>query len=102
MISLIIITEPDVTLAKAYFRAWLINMLNGYVVACLALMLLGSGFLSMLVALATSVLVAMLLHNYSANWRLGPATVVILMSTGIYGKKGCIRNCNMSCGAWQR
>jgi uncharacterized membrane protein YccC len=86
MISLIIVTEPDVTLAKANFRARLINTLNGCVVACLALVLFGPGFLSMLLALAISVLVALLLHNYPANWRLGPATVVILMSAAIDGK----------------
>jgi uncharacterized membrane protein YccC len=86
MISLIIVTEPDVNLAKANFRARLINTLNGCVVACLALVLFGPGFLSLLVALATSVLVAMLLQNYPANWRLGPATVVILMSAAIGGK----------------
>jgi len=34
MISLIIVTDPDVTLAKAHFLARLINTLNGCVVAC--------------------------------------------------------------------
>jgi uncharacterized membrane protein YccC len=86
LISLIIVTEPDVNMAKANFRARLINTLNGCVVACSALVILGPGFLSLLAALATSVLVAMLWQNYPANWRLGPATVVILMAAAIGGK----------------
>jgi uncharacterized membrane protein YccC len=85
MISLIIVTEPDITLAKANFKVRLINTVNGCVVACLTLVLLGPGFFPMLIALALSVLVAMLLHNYPSNWRLGPATVVILMSAAIEG-----------------
>jgi hypothetical protein len=37
-------------------------------------------------ALATSVLVAVLLQNYPSNWRLGPATVVTLISASINGE----------------
>ncbi|PUA17090.1 FUSC family protein [Glaciimonas sp. PCH181] len=85
MISLIIVTEPDITLAKANFKVRVINTINGSIVACLTLVILGPGFFPMLIALAISVLVAMLLHNYPANWRLGPATVVILMSAAVEG-----------------
>ncbi|MDY7545200.1 FUSC family protein [Glaciimonas sp. CA11.2] len=85
MISLIVVTEPDITLAKTNFKARVINTINGAVVACLTLVILGPSFFSMLIALAISVLVAMFLHNYPANWRLGPATVVILMSAAVEG-----------------
>lgn len=48
-------------------------------------MIFGATFLSMLIALTTAVLVAMLWQNYPSNWRLGPATVVILMSAAFAG-----------------
>ncbi|KAF3997578.1 FUSC family protein [Glaciimonas immobilis] len=85
MISLIVVTEPDIALAKLNFKARVINTINGAVVACLTLVLIGASFFSMLIALSISILVAMLLHNYPANWRLGPATVVILMSAAVEG-----------------
>lgn len=85
MISLIIVTEPDMTIAKANFRARLINTLSGCVVSCIALVIFGPTFLAMLVALTAAVIVAMLLQNYPSNWRLGPATVVILLSAAFSG-----------------
>ncbi|WP_432241161.1 FUSC family protein [Herbaspirillum robiniae] len=85
MISLIIVTEPDMTVAKANFRARLINTISGCVVSCIALVIFGPTFLAMLVALTAAVVVAMLLQNYPSNWRLGPATVVILLSAAFTG-----------------
>lgn len=85
MISLIIVTEPDMTVAKANFRARLINTLSGCVISCIALVVFGPTFLAMLVALTAAVVVAMLLQNYPSNWRLGPATVVILLSAAFTG-----------------
>lgn len=85
IISLIIVTEPDMVVAKANFRARLINTLSGSVIACLCLVFFGAHFFSMLIALSSAVLVAMLWQNYPNNWRLGPATVVILMSAAFSG-----------------
>ncbi|UWE18361.1 FUSC family protein [Herbaspirillum huttiense] len=85
MISLIIVTEPDMTVAKANFRARLINTISGCIVSCIALVVFGPTFLAMLVALTAAVVVAMLLQNYPSNWRLGPATVVILLSAAFTG-----------------
>lgn len=85
MISLIIVTEPDMTVAKANFRARLINTISGCIVSCIALVVFGPTFLAMLVALTAAVVVAMLLQNYPSNWRLGPATVVILLSAAFSG-----------------
>jgi len=83
--SLIIVTEPDMTVAKANFRARLINTISGCIVSCIALVIFGPTFLAMLVALTAAVVVAMLLQNYPSNWRLGPATVVILLSAAFTG-----------------
>ncbi len=40
----------------------------------------------MLVGITLATLAAMLVQNYPANWRLGPATVVILMSAALSGQ----------------
>src|SRR5450755_2440475 len=48
MISLIVVTEPDVVVAKKNFWARLINTVNGAIVACIALVLFGASFLSMM------------------------------------------------------
>ncbi|BEV14881.1 FUSC family protein [Herbaspirillum sp. DW155] len=85
MISLIIVTEPDMTVAKANFRARVINTISGCIVSCIALVIFGPTFIAMLAALTAAVVVAMLLQNYPSNWRLGPATVVILLSAAFTG-----------------
>lgn len=85
MISLIIVTEPDMTVAKANFRARVINTISGCIVSCIALVIFGPTFIAMLAALTAAVVVAMLLQNYPSNWRLGPATVVILLSAAFSG-----------------
>ncbi len=80
MISLIVVSEPDVTVAKKNVLARLINTANGAVVACLALFAFGASFFSMMVAMTVAVLIAMMWQNYPANWRLAPNTAVILMA----------------------
>jgi uncharacterized membrane protein YccC len=85
MISLIVVTEPDVNLAKTNFNARLINTFNGTVVACLALVVLGPTFLAMLCALMLATLIAMSLQNYPANWRLAPNTAVVIMAAALTG-----------------
>lgn len=85
MISLIVVTEPDVNLAKTNFNARLINTFNGTVVACLALVVLGPTFLAMLCALVLATLIAMSLQNYPANWRLAPNTSVVIMAAALTG-----------------
>ena len=85
MISLIVVTEPDVNVAKKNVRARLINTANGAVVACVALFAFGASFFSMMVAMTVAVLIAMIWQNYPANWRLAPNTAVILMAAALNG-----------------
>lgn len=85
VISLITVTEPDVTQAKLNFKVRTINTFTGSVTACLVLLVVGPGFSALLLALALSVLVATLLQNYPANWRLAPTTVVVLMAAASNG-----------------
>lgn len=86
VISVIIVTEPDFSVARANFRARLINTFSGSVIALAALALMGGTFWAMLTALIAAVLLAMLWSGYPSNWRLGPITVVILMSAAIQGQ----------------
>ena len=60
MISLIIVTEPDMTVAKANFKARLVNTISGCIIACLSLVLFGTSFFAMLAAMTLAVIVAML------------------------------------------
>jgi uncharacterized membrane protein YccC len=85
MISLIIVTEPDMNLARANFKARLINTLTGAAAACISLLLFGPTFHAMLIAMVVTVAIAMLWQNYPSNWRLGPITVVILLSAAFTG-----------------
>lgn len=85
MISLIIVTEPDMNLARANFKARLINTITGAIVACLSLLVFGPTFHAMLIAMIVTVAIAMLWQNYPSNWRLGPITVVILLSAAFTG-----------------
>ncbi|QDH61956.1 FUSC family protein [Pandoraea pnomenusa] len=86
MISLIIVTEPDPLQARSNFKARSINTITGAVVACAVLLIMGPGLAAMLVGITVATLAAMLVQNYPANWRLGPATVVILMSAALSGQ----------------
>ena len=85
MISLIVVTEPDVKVAKSNVRTRLINTANGAVVACIALFAFGASFFSMMVAMTVAVIIAMSWQNYPANWRLAPNTAVILMAAALNG-----------------
>jgi uncharacterized membrane protein YccC len=85
MISLIVVTEPDVTVAKKNVRARLINTANGAIVACVALFAFGASFFSMMVAMTVAVVIAMIWQNYPENWRLAPNTAVILMAAALNG-----------------
>lgn len=87
MISLIIVTEPDPLQARSNFKARSINKITGAIVACIVLLLIGPGLVAMLVGITIATLAAMLVQNYPANWRLGPATVVILMSAALSGQE---------------
>jgi uncharacterized membrane protein YccC len=86
MISLIVVTEPDPTQARSNFKARSINTIAGAVVACVVLLVIGPGLMAMLLGITIATLAAMLVQNYPANWRLGPATVVILMSAALSGQ----------------
>jgi hypothetical protein len=57
-ISLIIVIEPDMNLARANFKARLINTLTSCVVACISLVIFGATFHAMLIAIVTVAIAA--------------------------------------------
>lgn len=63
-----------------------INTACGSAAAGLALIFFGVGLVAILAAVAAAILVAMVFERYPANWRLGPATVVIVMAAAASGK----------------
>jgi uncharacterized membrane protein YccC len=85
LISLIVVTEPDLVLAKRNFRARVVNTINGTIVAGLTLWIFGATFLAMLAAMTVATLIAMSIENYPNNWRLAPNTTVVLMSAALAG-----------------
>jgi uncharacterized membrane protein YccC len=85
LISLIVVTEPDLGLAKRNFRARVINTINGTAVAGLTLLIFGATFLAMLAAMTVATLLAMSIENYPNNWRLAPNTTVVLMAAALAG-----------------
>lgn len=85
MISVIVVTEPDLDVAKRNFRARVINTINGTIAAFLALWLFGATFFAALAAMTAATLVAMSVGRYPDNWRLAPNTTVILMSAALTG-----------------
>ncbi len=87
LISLITVTEPDVTQARLNFKARMINTFTGTIIAITVLVFVGSGLEALLIAVTMAVLAAFVVHNYPANWRLAPTTVVVLMSAAANGSE---------------
>jgi hypothetical protein len=71
MISLIIVTEPDMNLERANFKARLINTLTGCVVACISLLIFGATFHAMLIAMIVTAAIAMLGRTIRATGAWG-------------------------------
>ena len=85
MISVIVVTEPELKVAKRNFRARVINTINGTIAAALALWIFGATFFAALAAMTAATLVAMSVGRYPDNWRLAPNTTVIPMSAALTG-----------------
>jgi uncharacterized membrane protein YccC len=79
VITVCVVAEPDFKQALNLSKVRVINTLMGCVVALIFLTLLGGSFWSMLAAVAITTLGVVTVEHYPANWRLAPATTVILM-----------------------
>ena len=85
ILSLIIVTEPELALARKKYFARVINTSTGTLVAGLCIWFLGASFATLLLAMSTAVMIAMTVERYPGNWRNAPNTAVILMAAALEG-----------------
>ena len=83
IISLIIVTEPDVKMALATFRARIYNTLIGCAVGLLFLFIAGPKDWVLPLALTATVLVSIRLTRLEASWRIAPIAAVIVISSSL-------------------
>ncbi|GAB1583334.1 FUSC family protein [Phyllobacterium phragmitis] len=82
VITVMIVSDPDVTTTLNLAEARAINTAVGCAVGLATMLLFGYSPEASLFAAAFTVFVIMLIDRYPANWRLAPATVIILMDAG--------------------
>lgn len=79
VITVILISDPDLTTTFGLAKARTINTLVGCFFGLGSLLLFGYNPALTLLTVALTVLCVTLIEKYPANWRLAPATVIILM-----------------------
>lgn len=79
IITVCVVAEPDFKLALTLSKVRVINTMLGCAVALLFLTLFGASFGAVLAAVAFTTLGVIVFERYPPNWRLAPATAVILM-----------------------
>lgn len=85
LISLVVVIEPDVAIASTNFRNRMLNTVLGCAVAGLAVLAFGSGFTTMLVSSLVAAGLTAIVPNYPGNWRLAPATALIMSAAALHG-----------------
>ena len=83
IISVIIVTEPELSAALLAFNTRIINTLIGCAVAFPLLYFLGPHFLSILLGISVSVFISAQLIKAPGSWRVAPVTVAIVMTPGV-------------------
>jgi len=79
IITICIVSEPNLESAKKLVGARSLNTLVGAAVGLTGVMIGGLTPLTMFVCLAITTLLVTTVPRYPANWRLAPVTVVIIM-----------------------
>ena len=85
IISLIIVTEPNVKTALTTFKSRIYNTLIGCAVGLIFLLAVGPKEWVLPVALAATVVISTYLTRLEVSWRIAPIAAVIVMSTGLMG-----------------
>jgi uncharacterized membrane protein YccC len=85
LISVIIVTEPELGAAFLAFNSRIVNTLIGCAVGLSFLYLLGPSFWSVLLGILISVLICTSLIRIPGSWRVAPITVAIVMTTSLVG-----------------
>ncbi len=85
LISVITVTEPELSAAFLAFNSRIVNTLIGCAVGLCFLYLLGPSFWSILLGIIVSVIICTTLIRVPGSWRVAPVTVAILMTPSVLG-----------------
>jgi uncharacterized membrane protein YccC len=85
LISVIIVTEPELSAAFLAFNSRIVNTLIGCAVGLSFLYLLGTSYWSILLGIIVSVIVCTSFIRVPGSWRVAPVTVAILMTPSVLG-----------------
>lgn len=85
VISVIIVTEPEINAAWLAFHSRILNTLIGCAVGLLLIYVVGTGPWSILLGIALSIFVCTHFIRVPGSWRVAPVTVAIVMTPGIFG-----------------
>jgi uncharacterized membrane protein YccC len=85
VISIIVVTEPELSAALLAFNSRIANTFIGCAVGLVFLYLLGPSFGSILLGIIASVLLCTHLIRLPGSWRVAPITVAIVMTTSALG-----------------
>lgn len=85
LISVIIVTEPELSAAFLAFNSRIVNTLIGCAVGLSFLYLLGPSYWSILLGITVSVIVCTSFIRVPGSWRVAPVTVAILMTPSVLG-----------------
>lgn len=86
VITVLIISDPDVRTTLALSQARAINTAVGCAIGMITIWLVGYSPVASLFGAALTVFVILMIDRYPVNWRLAPATVVIVMDAGRYAE----------------
>jgi uncharacterized membrane protein YccC len=83
LISVIIVSDPDIENLRAAALSRVINTITGCIIGLIFIYVTGVNFWSLMVAIIVAVFIATSFKNYPSSWRLAPATVAIIMVPAI-------------------
>src|SRR5229473_3225198 len=85
LISVIIVTEPELSAAFLAFNSRIVNTLIGCAIGLSFLYLVGPSHWSILLGIIVSVIICTSLIRVPGSWRVAPVTVAILMTPSVLG-----------------
>ena len=83
LISVIVVTDPDIDSLKSATISRIINTIAGCGFALLFMSVFGANFFALLTAITVSVVVSTSFKKYPTSWKLAPVTVAIVMVPSI-------------------
>ena len=83
IISVVVVSEPELVSAVLAFKSRVANTLIGCAVGLLFLFVLGPGVWSILLAMGVSVLICTSFIRVPVSWRIAPITVALVMMPSV-------------------